>query len=62
MRAELAGFQLDGPRGRPSEESLAARGDPPDACDQHRLCVSDRMMAVLRDHRPDRCEIEPLSD
>ena len=30
--------------------------------DQHRLCVSDRMMAVLRDHRLDRCEIEPLSD
>ena len=30
--------------------------------DQHRLCVSDRMMAGLRDHRLDRCEIEPLSD
>ena len=27
MRAELAGFQLDATRVRPSEEYLAARGD-----------------------------------
>jgi hypothetical protein len=77
MRAELAGFQLDATRVRPSEEYLAARGDAPrpeyrwlrlktggaaapDAWldDQHRVCVSDRMMAVLRDYRLDRCEID----
>ena len=81
MRAELAGFQLDASRVRPSEEYLAARGDAPRPeyrwlrlktggaaapdpwlDDQHRLCVSDRMMALPRDHRLVRCEIEPLSD
>jgi hypothetical protein len=29
---------------------------------EHRLCVSDRMMQVLRSYRLDRCDIEPLSD
>jgi hypothetical protein len=71
MRADLAGFQLDATRVRPREEYLyrwlrlkTGGAAAPDAWldDQHRLCVSDRTMAVLRDHLLVRCEIEPLSD